>query len=149
MIKIDVINLIDLIQYLTARIDIKNSGKQHNKIKFLFISDENSLLYFPEWLKNEDGVGAVIESSKGNLDLKIKCINEGNLNLQLRGIDAKDSKGTRLPIFIEFTRVIVNGKHLITENKVVSHDNLYQCNFKVEDGDIIFIHIEWVPFKVR
>lgn len=149
MIKINAIVLNDLIHYLTARIDIKNSGKHQNKMEFLFISDDDSILSFPEWFKNEEGIGAVIESSKGKLDLKIKCINEGNLNLLLRGIDAKDSNGTRLPIFIEFNRVIVNGKHLIDENKVVSHDDFYQCNFKVGDEDIIFIHIEWGPFRVK
>lgn len=149
MIKINTIVLNDLIHYFTARIDIKNSGNEQNKMEFLYISDDNSILSFPMWFKNEEGVGAVIESSKCKLDLKIKCINEGNLNLLLRGIDAKDSKGLRVPIFIEFNRVIVNGKHLITENKVVSHDNFYQCNFKVGDGDIIFIHIEWGPFKVK
>lgn len=139
----------DLIHYLTARIDIKNSGKNHNKMEFLFISDDDSTLSFPKWFDNEDGTGAVIESSKGKLDLKVKCINEGNLNLILRGIDARDSNGTRIPIFIEFNKVIVNGKQLITEKKLVSHDNLYQCNFEVGDRDIIFIHIEWGPFKVK
>lgn len=118
-------------------------------MEFLFISDENSSLSFPEWFKNDEGVGAQIESSKGELDLKIKCINEGNLNLILRGIDARDSNGTRLPIFIEFNRVNVNGKQLITENKLVSHDNPYQCDFKVGDEDVLFIHIEWGPFKVK
>lgn len=146
--KINAIVLNNLIHYFTARIDIKNSGK-HNNIKFLFISDDNSVLSFPKWFDNEDGVGAVIESSKGKLDLKIKCINDGNLNLILRGIDAKDSKGIRIPIFIEFNKVVVNGNHLITENKLVSHDDSYQCNFKVCDGDIVFIRIEWGPFKVK
>lgn len=149
MIKINSIVLNDLIHYIIARIDIKNRGTHTNKTEVLFISDENAMLSFPEWFKNEEGTGVVIESSKGKLDLKIKCINEGNLNLTLRGIDAKDSNGTRLPIFIEFNRVIVNGKQLITENKLVSHDNPYQCNFKVEDGDIVFIHTEWEPFKLR
>ena len=149
MIKINTIVLNDLIHYLTARIDIKNNGGHQNKIEFLFISDDNSILSFPQWSNDEKGVGAVIESSKGNLDLKIKCINDGTLNLHLRGIDAKDSKGTRIPIFIEFNKVIVNGKQLINENKLVSHDNSYQCDLKVKNDDILFIHIEWGPFKVK
>lgn len=66
-----------MIHYLTARVDIKNSGEFNNQVEFLYISDDNSTLSFPEWFKHDDGDGAVIECSEGKIDLKIKCIGKG------------------------------------------------------------------------
>ena len=148
MIKINSVTKNDLIHYLTARIDIKNSGKFNNQIEFLSTSDEESDLSFPDWFKHNDGHGMVIESSKGNLDLKIKCIKDGNLIIRLRGIHAR-LNNTIIPIFINYTSLIVNGKDLLDKNVLVSHDNYYDCYFKVYDKDIVFIHIEWLPFKIK
>lgn len=137
-----------MIHYFTARLDIKNSGKFKNQIEFLFISDENHKLFFPDWFRHDDGIGAVIESYKGDLDLKIRCIHDGTLSLRLRGIHAMNSNKV-IPIFINFTQVIINGTMLINEEKLVSHDDFYSCNYKVKDGDILFIHVEWKPFKIN
>ena len=149
MIKINTIIKEDLLHYITARIDIKNSGKSDNQIKFLNISDEDSKLYFPNWFKHEDGIGAVIESAKGTLDLKIRCINEGTLSIRLRGIYARGPNNTIIPIFINFNKVIVNGVQLIKDNILVSHDNFHECHFNVGNGDIVFIHLEWSPFTIK
>lgn len=94
-------------------------------------------------------MGAVIESSKGTLDLKVKCINKGSLNIRLRGVYARSHNNSIIPIFIEYTKVIANGINLIHENALVSHDNFQECHFKVGNEDIIFIHIEWSPFKMK
>lgn len=137
----------DLIHYYTSRIDIKNYGNQNNHIEFLYVSDDKSKLELPDWFKDKNGVGAVVESFESNLDLKIKCINDGKLILKLKGIDAK-WKGVRIPIFINFKSVIINGVQQINEYKLVSHDDNYECSVNVCDGDIVFIHIESSPFKI-
>jgi len=136
----------DLIHYYTARIDIKNEGNQNNQIEFLYVSDDKSKLEFPDWFKDGNGVGAVVESFESKLDLKIRCIRDGKLILKLRGIDAK-WKDVRIPIFINFESVIINGVQQINEHKLVSHDDSYVCKVNVYDGDIVFIHIESSPFK--
>lgn len=74
---------------------------------------------------------------------------EGNLKIRLRGIHARGPNNTTLPIFINFKSLIVNGQKLLNENKIVSHDNFYDCYYKVQTADIIFIHIEWLPFKIK
>ena len=50
----------DLIHYLTARIDIKNMGKQDTQIEFLYILDNEVKLLFPDWFSDGEGIGAVI-----------------------------------------------------------------------------------------
>ena len=147
MVKINLVKEY-FIPYMTARVDIKNSGEFNNQVEFLYISDYNSNLYFPDWFKHEDGIGAVLESSEGMLDLKIKCIGDGDLNMRLRGIHAKDQYGKLIQIFINYTVVMINGKNLINENKTISHDDYYNCHYGVCDNDILFIHIEWTPLKL-
>ncbi len=136
-----------LAPYKIGRIDIKNIGDYQNQIEFLN-ADTDVNLSFPDWLKHDDGMGAVVESSKGSMDLKIRCIGKGNLNIRLRGLFAKN-KGKIMQIYTEFNDLNVNGRHLINENKIVSHDDFYDCYYEVDDGDIIFIHAEWSPFKVK
>lgn len=137
----------DLIHYLTARIDIKNIGKQNNQIEFLYISDKEVKLSFPDWFTDGEGIGAVIETIESKLDLKIKCIHDGKLIMKLKGIDA-NLKGRKIPIFIDFKKFIINGVEQLNESKLVSHDDSYECNVNVCDGDIIFIHVEMSPFKI-
>lgn len=138
----------DLIKFNTARIDFKNYGSQDNTIEFLYISDADAVLEYPNWFIHDDGIGAVIESFKGILNLKIRCINDGKLNIRLRGIDAKDKNKRRIPIFIDFSSLEINGKKYIEGSNIYCHDDYYQCDVNVYDGDIVFVHIEWSPFKI-
>lgn len=149
MIKINSINKEDLIHYFTARIDIKNSGEFKNQMEFLFISDEKAILSYPDWFKHDDGIGVVIHSSKMVLDLKIKCIKKGSLNLRLRGMHARGPEGRTIPLFIEYNKVLANGVNLINGDVLVTHDDFHKCHFAVEDGDIVFLHIEWSPFQLK
>ena len=147
MIKINSITEIGLAHYITARIDIKNKGTSENKIKFLYCSDKESLITFPNWFSQDDGVGGVVQSYNGFLNLKIKCINDGKLSIRLGGIDVKDENGNKLHIYINFLKASVNGVPLLNESKLVSHDDYYQCEeIEVLHDDILLIHLEWSPF---
>ena len=44
----------------------------------------------PPWFKDSLGSGIQLHSHKGFLDLKIKCINDGELKINLRGVDVRD-----------------------------------------------------------
>ena len=148
MIKINSFLKIGLGHYYTARIDIKNIGDSSNEIKFLHCSDENSLITFPDWSRQEDGVGAVVQSFKGKLNLKIRCINDGKLVIKLRGIDISDGMGNKLPVFINFLDLSVNGKPILDGPKLVSHKNYYKYEeIDVLNDDVLLIHAEWAPFK--
>ena len=135
---------LDLTKYITARLDLKNEGNRDNKIEFLSI-DNDVKIEFPNWFKDENGVGVVIQCSKGELDLNIRCRGNGKLNIRLMGIDVKH-EGKRIPIFINFKSLIINGNQFLDTDKLVSHDDYYYCGLNVKDGDFIFIHAEWSPF---
>lgn len=148
MIKINSIKDYDLVHYALARIDIKNSGNENNKIEILHKSDDVSI-FFPKWYKQEDGEGVVIQGFKGKFNLIFKCINDGQLNIRLRGIDARDNEGNVISIFTNFINMSINGKSIFEDEKLVSHNNFFNFNeFNVKDNDVIHFHVEWEPFKV-
>ena len=140
-------NLSILFKYFTARIDLKNCGESDNNLIVLENSDPDSIVYCPEWYKNYEGIGTVITSKKGCIDLKIKCVKDGTLNIGLRGIDFKDRKNTRVPIYIDYTKFIINGQTIFDSRLSISHDRPYSYSRdNVKNDDIFDIHIEWEPF---
>ena len=134
-------------KYCTARIDIKNFGVNTNNIKILDIDDSNSEIFRPRWFNNHLGEGIQIHSSKGVLDLKIKCINHGDLKIILRGMDVRDRNDNRFPVYIDYTNFSVNDEEIINGNELTCHDYPYSFSMLVRDSEIIDIHIEWMPFN--
>ena len=76
----------------------------------------------PDWFKNDEGVGIIIESQKNNIDIELKCIENGILMIKLRGQDVRNKEGERIPIYINYTKMLVNEKSIFKE-KLICHDN--------------------------
>ena len=139
-----------LLKYVTARIDFKNFGTEENNLEILECSDLSSEIFAAPWLNDDEGVGWVINSRKGSIDLKIKCINDGQLQILLRGIDFRDRNHDRVPVFIDYTNLTINGICIFDSRISVHHDNSYKYLKKdVKDGEIFDIHIEWEPFDYQ
>ena len=140
----------NLTHYYTSRIDIKNNGTYNNKIEILSISDDDAKVTSPKWFSDEKGNGIQIQSSKGFLDLKLKIVSDGLLNIDLRSLNVnyKRDKSLKVPIFIEYTSLKINGVESLKKYELVSHDDKYVHNVTVKNGEIIFVHLEWEPFKL-
>ena len=137
----------ELTKFITARIDIKNIGNADNNIQILGNSDSDSKILYENWFKDETGVGVIIESIKSNLNLKLICKNDGELNISLKSKDIRDKNNHRFPIYIDYTEFFVNGVPIIDGHTLRSHDNPYNFKMVVKDGDIINIHLKWLPFN--
>lgn len=135
-----------LLKFCTARIDIKNNGQNKNNIEILYNSDIHSSITTPEWFSDVEGIGTILHSSDCHLDLKIKCINKGTLHIWLRGIDFRDIKNNRFPIYIDFLKFKINDVDILKKNILVWHDNPYLYKKNVANEEIIRIHMEWKPF---
>ena len=135
-----------LLTYMTARIDMFNKGNQNNNIEILEKSDSFSEINHPDWLKRDDGSGLTIVSKKGKLNLKVKCINDGELDIRLKTRDVKDNELNRFPVYIDYTKFTVNGEDILTENTLISHSEPYVFNKSVKDSETLDIHVEWKPF---
>lgn len=138
----------NLNKYNTARIDIKNSGISSNNVLVIDSSDSDMLQGYPLWFEKEygEGKGIVIESQKNFLDLTIKCMGNGDLNLILRSIDFK-IKGKRIPIYIKYTKCMVNGINIIDEDIFVSCDEPFNFKLPVKHGDYVTLKLFWEPLN--
>ncbi len=136
-----------LLKYATARIDMKNLGSEKNSLKISEINDIRSKIMYPNWFKSAEGEGVIIQSNLCELDFKIRCINEGKLKIILRGIDFRDKNSNRFPIFIDYTKFTVNDEDCLNGNKLTWHDRPFVFEKEVFDGEIIHVHLEWLPFN--
>ena len=77
----------------------------------------------------------------GELDFELKCVNDGILKIWLSGIDCRD-KNNGFPVYINYTNFTINDTEILKKNKLVTYDNPYIFEKKVEDSEIIKIHLE-------
>lgn len=135
-----------LTQYYTSRIDIKNNGTYTNQIKIIDISDTAAKITSPSWFTNEKGQGKCVISEKGEISFKIKCIGDGDLNIELRTLDIKDRNNNRFPVYIDYLSVKVDGNEILNENTLAWHNDPVYYHKKVWNGEIIKIDATWQPF---
>ena len=133
----------NLIKFRTARIDIKNTGSKNNKFKILSVDDDSCVINWPNWFNKGDGEGAIFESHKKNMMIKIKIINDGILSITLRGIDFKDASNKRYPIYVEFNNFLINNNTIFDNKITVCHDNAYHHRQQVNNGEEICFYFSW------
>ena len=128
----------------SARIDIKNSGSEANDVEVLEISDADAKVDSPKWMRG-NGMGRVISTRKGSLSLKLKCRGDGTLSTILRGADARDSSNKRIPVWVRYSKLVVDGKVLFDEVRPTCHDKPQKFTMNVKDGQVVDVLIEWDP----
>lgn len=138
--------LSSLLIFLRARVDLKNFGDENNSVEILSISDMHSKVIRPEWFKNEEGSGLNITSITGYLNIKVRCIQEGDFYVFLRSMDFRDADRKRLTIYIIYEYLKVNDQNIFETDTTVSHDKPYIFKKSVHDGEIVDIKIKWRPF---
>ena len=128
----------------TARIDIKNLGRVDNEVLIKKIKNKKLIFWQPKWFKNERGQGTQIEVYGNHAIFKVTCINEGKLLIQLLGMDCKNKNEKRYPVWINYTKCLVNGKNILNEvPTVVWHDERFKYEFDVKNNEEITIELEW------
>lgn len=140
-LETDYEKLID--NFYRARIDIKNYGSAGNDLILVDCDDSSSNIFKPDWFKDYDGIGTVVSSSKGDLNLSFKCINEGNLKIDFRAIDFRDRDDNRVPIYIDYHKIEIDGKSIINGSTVQCHDSPLRYEKYVKDGQIVNIRLNW------
>lgn len=129
----------------TARIDIKNFGNENNAVKILKIKNKkNTVVSTPNWFKNEQGQGTKIETVGKNVIFKIKCINDGELSIQLTGLNKSNKDGKRYPIWIDYTLCEINGKNILKDDVTkVWHDKRFTYKIDVKNNDEVILKLKW------
>lgn len=134
-------------KYILGRLDIKNEGSAKNNISFTEISDGQAEIIQPEWFCKK-GKGYIVNSFKGDITLKLKCIGDGTLNIALKGKLIKDKNGTHLPCYVDFFYLSVDDNIILNRRKAVSHDENIKYSQKVSNGDIVTVRAKWKPHNI-
>ena len=134
-------------KYNIARFDIKNFGNENNNIEIINISDDKSTVLTPQWFSNEDGIGYLIESNANTIKIKFKCINDGDLKIFLRSKYITDKNKKNFPIFLDYTKFVVNNESIINNNTLIHCFKPYTYKKTVKNNEIITLIIEWMPFN--
>ena len=130
-------------KYKTARVDIKNFGTTDNSVTIERCSDEELKIDSPDWFKDTKGSGVVVHSTQSSIEMKAKCLGDGNMKLCLRGKDCRDNAGKRYPVWICVTCLRVDGKEVFNNPHLVCHDKPFVYDMKVTNGQLVRIYMEW------
>lgn len=132
--------------YNTARLDIKNHGSEDNLLSVIKCSDYNVDIGSPSWYHNPDGKGIVIHSDEGFLDLELLCIHDGELRINIRGVDYK-IYNKRVPIYINYNSIKIDGEEVLEKPILASHDEYYVSKMSVKNGQRVKLTFQWNKFS--
>lgn len=142
------LKLIELaMDYITARIDVKNKGDENNSLLIHFISDNKAFIDYPKWFCDKNGEGLIIQSKQGFLKLAIECLGDGELNVYFRGKDVKDKNGKRFPMYIDYQDITINGNCILNTNKLVCLEKPFIFKKSVKNHEIVNVSLKWLPFN--
>ncbi|MEE0024276.1 LicD family protein [Methanobrevibacter sp.] len=139
-----IINLIN--QYKRCwqlfRFDLQNKGNNFNRVNIL--ENYNNLsINFPEWFRDNYGQGCQIQGDFHKSNLKFQCVNGGLLKIFLRGVDYRSLDGLRYPIYVNFTTFKLNDDLIISEDKLICHDEFYAFEISSKDKEVFDIYLEF------
>ena len=135
--------------YFTARIDLKLiTGIAGNVFQILSVSDNRAIITSPEWFQ-KGGIGYVIHSYTGQLKIVVKTSVNGKMQINLLGRDIRQKKDSskRIPYWIDYTKLTINGKKIFSKVHPTWHDEPYRRTLEVTTDDEIAIEVEWRPHR--
>lgn len=135
--------------YFTARIQFQLWQKVAlGTLNLISVSDDDAKVSSPEWF-NKNGVGYVIQSYTGKLKIVARAFVSGQIRLSLLGLDIRnpEDKTERIPYWIDYTKLTVNGKTIFNKLTPAWHDQPYRHNFNVKVVEDIVIEVEWLPHR--
>ena len=134
--------------YFTARVDIKLVPKGEGDFQILNMSDDKASIWKPAWF-NKGGIGYMITSFVGKMAFVAKATVDGQIRLFLRGIDVRtpEDNSKRVPYWVDYTKLIVNGKTVFDKLTPAWHDKSFNYQMDVKAGEEVKIQIEWLPHR--
>ncbi len=129
--------------FITARIDLK---LEEGDVEILEVSDANARVYAPSYML-DGGVGYVIESQKGKMKIRFRCVSGGTLHVNLRSLAVLDKDKQRIPYFVDYSSAILEGTELLTGRQPVSHDMPVKTEWTVEPDQELVLEATWLPHE--
>lgn len=128
-----------------ARIDVTNKGAYDNDVEVLDMSDADAKVTDPEWMAVDGrGRGRLIQSRKGAMSFKLKCKGDGKLSIHLLGPDVRDYKDKRIPVWLLYSKFVVDGKVIFDGVRPFWHDKRQIFTEDVKDGRVLDVQVFWM-----
>lgn len=139
-----IIGLINNLKYYwqLCRFDLKNNGNNFNRVNIIDNSNDLSI-NFPEWFRDNFGQGCQIQCDVKKSNLKFQSINDGKLKIFLRGVDYRNPKGVRCPVYVNFITFKLNGDLIFNEDNLICHDEPFEFEILSNDKEIFNIFLEF------
>ena len=131
----------------TARIDVKNFGVDNNVIVTNLLDERPVNITKPDWFKNEEGQGIVVEGASGFAKLSLRFVGRGIMKIDLRGITKFGPYQNRLPYWITFLSFRINGREILQKPVNIWHDKPMTLKKQVQDGEVMIIEFSWCPCR--
>ena len=90
-----------------SRIDIKNSGGETNTVEVKSCTDKNFNVTSPSFLADDKGKGISFTSSSDDISFVLQCVHDGELTLNFRTLDLRDSNRERIKFLIDYKDIKV------------------------------------------
>ena len=136
--------------FITARLDILliSSAFPPADIRFTHVSDTECKIKKPDWFQKK-GCGYVLYSYVGALELRFVPQAGGQLEIYLRGMDIRDEedKSERIPYWIDYTSLHVNGREVFSSPWPAWHRKPYKHSFDVSADEEVSLVITWLPHR--
>ncbi|MBR4905118.1 MAG: glycosyltransferase [Selenomonadaceae bacterium] len=134
--------------YFTSRIDIKLRSTDEGKLQIVSVSDDKAEVKRAGWLKKNEN-GYFIQSYNGKMEIVAKPTSDGQITLFLKGLDVRnpEDKSKRIPYWVDYSKLTVNGEIVFDELKPIWHDKPYRYTLDVKAGEEIIVQAEWLPHK--
>lgn len=136
--------MVRLENYITGRLDFKLNEVENPDLEIKEVSDSDASILKPEWMQ-EDGVGYVIESQRGVVDILLQSASGGNVTSWLKGKAVPDSKGNKIPYWIDYKNIRFNEELLFEGTKSAWHDRPIPLSYQIKAGESVRFHAEWQP----
>lgn len=132
-----------------ARIDVYNQGNLENSV-VVQSDDKKVSVSYPEWLQKISwipggGSGASLNlktaSSLRTANFQIKSKGNGQVVIKLMGPDYRRA-GKRIPIWIDYQEVMINGLPAQNIPVVASHDKSQKITLNAQDGEVFDVSVK-------
>ena len=131
--------------YVSSRMDVKLQSSKGD-FQILSMADNQAEDRKPAWLQ-KGGVGYQIQSYAGKMEYVAKATADGKIQLKLMGLDVRDPKDNskRIPAWIDYTKLLINGKPIIDKRTPAWHDKPYNHSMDIKANEEIKVQVEWLP----
>ena len=135
-------------RWFSLRLDIQMKTTNREDFQIVSVSDAKADIRKPAWF-NKNGVGYVIQSYVGKLNIIFKIVDGGTVTLNLKGLFYPDPEDKRkhIPYWIDCTKFAVNDNVIFNKLTPIWHDKPYSYKFEAKAGEEVTLSVEWLPHR--